>query len=341
MKASLTFWDKIYRIVPQNYSRRDSDEIKIAISNGFIEDIELSSEDLKQTAYAFEEFCNKLDFYPDGFDSRESHFSVRLHSEKIDDNLKPFFKQFEDSIDKEGFYILPKEIANGYMFFLSDTISKRRNIGKLTDSPDLFTAMSYFDVNGNIDEYVVNTEANETYTTLILENLIPKDIQSIKMEKIIELSQKLKNVKESYRTEVSSFSKLLSQVEDTNFAITQIEVFKAKLMENKYTRTEILKNLTSTLIPSALFVGIPVLTKPIIDSVFSDPNNLYDPVRIGTSLMLAGMASISDSGKAIRSQWNSKKSNYYLRIQNELDSEEKSIITVPNMMGKMNQYIND
>ena len=40
VKASLLFWDKIYRIVPTHYRTNDSDEIKIAISNGFIEDIE-------------------------------------------------------------------------------------------------------------------------------------------------------------------------------------------------------------------------------------------------------------------------------------------------------------
>jgi len=56
VKASLLFWDKIYRIVPTSYNTRDSDEIKIAISNGFIEDIELTDKDLRHTADKFESF---------------------------------------------------------------------------------------------------------------------------------------------------------------------------------------------------------------------------------------------------------------------------------------------
>jgi hypothetical protein len=141
VKASLMFWDKIYRIVPTDYRTNDSDEIKIAVSNGFIENIELTTADLKQTADEFESFCEKLEFHPAGFDS--STYEVRLHTDKIDERLKPYFKRFSENTDKQGFLRLPKEIANGYMFYLSHIVSKRRDIAKLTDNPDMYLTNHY------------------------------------------------------------------------------------------------------------------------------------------------------------------------------------------------------
>ena len=50
LKASLCIWDKVYRIVPSTYRPMDSDEVKIAIDNNFVEDIIISEQELSQTA---------------------------------------------------------------------------------------------------------------------------------------------------------------------------------------------------------------------------------------------------------------------------------------------------
>jgi len=339
VKSAVTFWDKIYRIVPPHYNSKDSDEIKIAISEGVIENIELSDNDLKNTAKKFEAFCNTLDWYPDGFE--KSQYSVRLHTDKIDSRLKPYFNDFAGQIDNEGFYSLRPEIANGYMFFLSDSISKGRNIGKLTDNPDMFAAMTYFDENGNFDEWIMDSESEELYSNLMIENLIPEDIRSIRMDKVIRLGDDLKNYKAEFRDSVAKFTDKLSKIEDQNFAAREIKKFQDSLMNQQLSRKELLSGFCKNLVPSVLYVGIPTFTGSLIGSVFSSKDDVFGLAEIFKGALIAGIASVANSGKEARISWDSRRSNYYLDLRKDLVSKESSKIRIWNINYLLNEYVND
>jgi hypothetical protein len=56
LKACLCIWDKVYRIVPSSYRPNDSDEVKLAIDCGLVENVTLSQGDLEATAADFENF---------------------------------------------------------------------------------------------------------------------------------------------------------------------------------------------------------------------------------------------------------------------------------------------
>jgi len=338
VKAAITFWDKIYRIVPLNYKPKDSDGIKIAISNGVIENIELSENDLKVAADNFENFCNTLDWFPSGFD--DDTYSVRLSAEKIDGRLKPYFDEFAGAIDKLGFYTVKPEIANGYMFFLSDSISKNRNIGKLSDNPDMFTAMSYFDGEGKFAEWLGDPEAKEIYTNTMIENLIPADIRSIKMDKIIRLGDDLKSHKTKFRNIVAEFSNKFSKIENKDFAIKELEKFKISLLENQLSRKELLKGFSQNLSKSVLYAGLPAFTSSLVGSVFTSSDDLLDLIEIFKGFIIGGVATMVDARRSVIN-WDSKKSNYYLDIRNNLTSDENAKIQYRNMNSILEEYIND
>lgn len=337
VKASLLFWDKIYRIVPANYATRDSDEIKIAISNGFIEDIELTNKDLRQTADKFESFCNNLQFRPAGFDS--STYEVRLHTDKIDERLKAYFKQFSEDTDSQGFLRIPQELANGYMFYLSDTVSKRRNIAKLTDNPDMYAAMIYFDGDGNFDEFLVDDENPETYTNLMIKRLIPKDIRSLSMDTVIKLHKELETEKREFRKLVNTFSEKLSKIDDQVTAISEIEYFKKVFLENKMTWQEKFKSLKKATVDSLLYVGLPMFATSSIASLHGKGTN--DLTELSNGLLLTGVATIASVGKDLRKKWTAKKSNYYLEIVRQLTSKEPSTIRVQDITRRLNEFVND
>lgn len=340
VKAAITFWDKIYRIKPDDYDAEDPDEIKIAISEGVIEDIILSDEDLRKTADKFEKYCNDLEWHPDGFQT--STFEVRLHDDKIDSRLKDFFREFSGPMDKEGFYRLKPEIANGYMFFLADSISKRRNIARLTDDPDMFTAMTYFDVDGKLDEWITDDEAQEHYSNLIIENMIPKDIRSIGMDRIIRLADNLKNNKTQFRESISEFSEKLSKIEDEQFALKEIAKFKNEIENNQQTRTELISSFSKNLIPSALYVGVPTFTSSLLGSIFSKTDLFGNTVmQFANCAAIASVASVMDAGRQVRRSWKSKKSNYYLDLRKELTSPDRSQIRYMNMTRRLDEYVND
>lgn len=337
LKASLLFWDKIYRIVPGSYNTKDSDEIKIAISNGFIENIELTEKDLSHTAEKFESFCNQLKFSPAGFDS--STYEVRLHVDKIDERLKAYFKQYSKHTDSQGFLRIPQELANGYMFYLSETVSKRRNIAKLTDDPDMYAAMIYFDGEGNFDELLFDEDNPETYTNLMIERLIPKDIRSLSMEIVINLHKELETEKREFRKLVSEFSEKLSKIEDEKTAISEIEYFKKTFLESKMTWQEKFKSLKQETEDSLLYAGLPMFATSTIASLHS--KGAYDLTELSKGLLLAGVATIASVGKELRKKWTAKKSNYYLEIGRILTSPETSKIRVQNISHRLNEFVND
>lgn len=338
VKAALTFWNKIYRVVPYGYKPMDSDEIKIAVSEGVIENIELTEDDLAATADKFEEYCKTLDWYPAGF-CRHS-YSAKLNVEKIDSRLRPYFEEFAGTIDDDDFYKLPSEIANGYMFFLSDSISNNRNIGKLTDSPDMFSAMTYFDGEGKFDEWLTNPEAKEIYTNLIIENLIPADIRSIRMDKIIKIGDSLKTQKTEFRNMVSRFANDFSKINNEDFAKKRLYEFKESLIESQLSRKEILKGITKNLSTSALYSGLPILSTNIIASFFTSGDQFDITASISKSLLIAGVATMADARRTVQ-KWDSKKSNYYLDIRKNLTAEENSKITYKNIHRILDEYVND
>ncbi len=338
VKATLTFWDEIYRIVPPYYKPKDSEEIQIAVSEGFIKNIEISEKDLNETAENFMKFCDTLKFHPDGF--KTSSYEVRLHREKIDSRLQPFFQNFSSDFNKEGFYILPPEVANGYMFFLSNTVSQRRNIPKLTDNPDMFAAMSYFDGEGNYKELFNDGESTEVYANLMIQNLIPADIASISMNNILERSVKLKNNKKDFRKCVSDFAEKINKIEDINFAEIEIKKFKNELLEKQNTRKEILNQLFKNLRPSVLYVGFPTLVATMAKNIFSG-GNIFEIATLAEGLFVAGVASLSTAGNKLTSVWNGNKSNYYLDVSKDLVSKDKSTITIHNMANRLNEFVND
>jgi len=337
VKASLLFWDKIYRIVPSSYTTRDSDEIEIAISNGFIENIELTDKDLRITADKFRSFCEKLRFTPAGFDS--STYEVRLHTDKIDQRLKGYFKQFSRDTDRNGFLKIPHELANGYMFFLSDTVSKRRNIAKLTDNPDMLAAMIYFDGDGNYDEFLLDDSNPETYTNLIIERIIPKDIRSINMKIVIDLHRDLETEKREFRKLINEFSEKLSKIEDEHTAIAEIEFFKTKFLENKMTWQERFKSFKQESEDSLLYAGLPMFASATIASLYG--TGTYDLTELSKGLFFTGVATIASLGKELRKKWTSKRSNYYLEIGRQLTSKDSSSIQVQNITSRFNEFVND
>lgn len=340
VKSALTFWDTIYRIVPREYYPNDSEEIHIAKQEGLIEDIILSADDLKTTAIEFEKFCNNQRGLPAGLDA--SLYEVRLHSDKIDERLKPFFAQFSKSIDREGFYKIPERIANGYMFFLSDTVSKRRNKPKLTDNPDMFAAMTYFDMEGDIHEWFTDEEASESYSNLVIENLIPADIRSLSIRELIKTNNELAEYKKEFRKCVSDFNDKLTKIEDKDFAIREIMKFKDDLTRINATKTEILQTYFKELKPSLLYVGLPVSAASLIGSIYTTPHDLYSVIiQISKGIFLGGVASLGNAGKDIRKRWTSSRSNYYLELKKQLTSDQNAKIRITSMTTRLEEFIND
>lgn len=273
LKSTLCFWDKIYRIRPVSYYPQDNEDVEAAIKNGVIIDIELNVTDLSQTAKQFEKVVENLEFMPSGFSS--TTYDVGLHQDKVDERLKSFFKSFRGDVDRNGFYHVPTDVANGYMFFLADTISKRRNIPKLTDDKDMFAAMSYIDVQGKFGENLFDADAREVYTNLVIDCLIPADIQNVSIETILKRNDKLAASKIEFRKLLCSLMDDLSKIEDRDFAIRRIDKFKSDIAEQRSTYRDQLRTMVTEFLPSVMYIGFPAFAASLINAFSKNTKTLY------------------------------------------------------------------
>jgi hypothetical protein len=339
LKASLCIWDKIYRIVPPSYSPSDSNEVKLAIDNGLVENISLNKDDLTQTADLFEKFWEDVPFVPAGVDGYES-LDVKLHPEKVDVRIRPILESLSSKIDPDGWLSLSPQVANAYMLFLSETISKRRNIPKMTSDSDMFSIMQYFSNNGNFDEWVYNEDQEETIAALVIPAILPAGIECIHMTEVLRFRKKNEENRHAFRTLVSNFADDLSKIEDRGHAKQVAEDFREKLEKNNSTFIKIAGKTLQELPLASISVGIPT-TLTAIGAIALGGGDPYDFAKISSSCLIGVVASVSDAARSIRKTWKSAESSYLLELNRMFYGEGHLKYTVSRYDRIFNEFVND
>ena len=332
-------YQKIYRIIPPSYDPLDSNDIREAIDAGYIEQINLNKADLSQTAKNFKDFWESLPFVPaalEGTDDTEA----RLHPEKVDARIRPILESLAKRIDSEGWLRLSPEIANAYMLFLSEKISRRRQIPKLTDNPDMFAIMHYFANDGNIDEFLVNDEAREVTTTVVLGTILPSGVAEMPMRDVLRFRDQFKPYREDFRHSVMTFTQKVSEIEDKEFAQAAIASFQQELA---VTRRSLLKAISKSgrkALSATLSIGLPT-TLTAIGALAAGGSDPFSFSQIGTAGLIGAIATIADLGKSRRQKWSSNESLYYMQLHNVARSGNNLRVRIPSYHAILNEFIND
>ncbi len=124
LKAALCIWDSVYRIVPQGYTPQDSDDVREAADAGAIRNLYLSPKDLEETREEYHDFLAAIPYLPDALE-RPPRDSEMIHREKLDERMVAELTDVLGVITRHGDWLeLPRGLADGYMLFLSNTISR-------------------------------------------------------------------------------------------------------------------------------------------------------------------------------------------------------------------------
>ncbi len=309
VKSSLCIWDKIYRIVPRSYSPQDSDEVKKAIDAELVENIYLDPIDLDKTAKDFERFWNAVPFIPAGAETAEDEY-VRLHPEKVDNRIRPILASLSRKATSSEWLKLNKDVANLYMLFLAETVSRRRGIPKLAHDQDMYSIMHYFQNNGNFDESTYNLEQEEATATLTLPNVMPNNIGIMTIDQILEFRNRTGQARANFRRCITEFSERLSKIEDPKFAKEYADEFISDLEKSQATIAKSLKVALSELPLSLLSVGIPTTLSAI--GIFGAAP--FDLNAIGKSCFIGAVSSIADASKSVRKLWQGNCANYLHKL---------------------------
>jgi len=332
LKSALLVWDKVYRIVPKHHAPNDSDEIKEAIDNDLIRSIVLEDDDLKGVTDSFTDFMDSLPFTPAGLEESEAAF---VHPEKIDASLYPILDAYTRGYTEEGWLELPSEVARGYMYFLAQVVAERRLLERGTNDPYIFAIGAYFSELANFDEYIYNEEAAGYYSSLIMNDIIPRDLTSVPMRSVITAINKSKDEKTEFRKELLRFSEQLHRCESVDHARTIFTDYKNDLMRAKGDLRASQGFLNKGAIGSLFAMGTPTsLTAFGAIAAVAEPFSL---TTLSSSMLIGAVASYVDYKRTSSSAYNPVGGSYLI----SLDKRFSGTNQYPAFDKHLEEFIND
>lgn len=343
VKSSLLYWDKIYRIVPENYEPRDSELILEAKEKGLIRNIVLNEDDTKTTGDMFSEFIEHLEFLPAGLEQESDDYSC-VHEDKIDDRLYPSLEKLANIINEDGWLNFPTGLARGYMFYLATVVAKNRGgFSMSTDNQDNWVMSSFFTENGNFDDYAYDRNADGYYCSLILDGFMPSDMSNVSLDSVIKFLDDERSQKEKFRSMMSKFTSSLSKCQNQETVGELIQDYHLKLdnakndLKNSMSFIPNLKSCSYT----CFLIGIPLAANALsyITGASQDPFNYYS---IGGSLTVGAVAAYKDFSHAKENKKQHVGASYLIDIDKKFASHASNHQRTYSNLGKsFDEFLND
>lgn len=218
IKAMSMFYDNIYRIVPDNVSVEDSEELIPLIEEGRVGK---KINPLRYSAEASEEFLVNMT----GWDAaalvcteEEEQEISRINVDKTDERVRQLFNEVGFKDDGDWLHV-PVELASNYMLYLATVIASKNNLSLMTKDWGAWTATNYFNVDGAIDEFITmpSGDKNENYPfalfSLIVDELTPVNISEIPSKKLLDFREKRKDEISNFRNCIFDLNEALQDLD--------------------------------------------------------------------------------------------------------------------------------
>lgn len=295
VKSSLLLWDHVYRIVPEDYTPNDSDEIKALVDAGLVRSIKLDDKDREETFDEFLRLCDKLDNrLPAGLVPSDEE---RIHPDKINNRLYPYLDLIgKHFIDDFRWLYLSKELARGYMFKLSQVVARIRNLNRGTDDLDSWSISPFFCENANFGDFLQDPDAKGFFCSVTLEDVIPENIVGVSSYDLIAFVNNRKDERKLLREKFNDFTSHLALISNLDHA-GQVEMdFVNELMESKEEYRKSMDNWKD--IPALpVSTGVPI-SLTTLSALVPIPGNPFSLLRIAGSLLVGAICSYADFYRA-------------------------------------------
>ncbi len=212
-QASL-IWDRIYRIVPEQYEPDDCSNVRILAESG---EIGIPIRPSKYAADIAKEFMNKLS--DNEWDAAALSLEMTddykcLHSDKVDVVLRDMIIAQGSAKAHNEWLNVPTTFAAHYMTYLANNIATRNNLQMLSDNVPAWTGATYFKLDGKIDCFL-NNENTHQLATLVVRDFLPDNILSIHPEQILKFREKYRHERKRFLSSIQNSAKLLSDCDDS------------------------------------------------------------------------------------------------------------------------------
>jgi len=336
LKGALCLWDRVHRIVPDGYRPRDSDEVKEAIDAGLVVDLRLTAADLANTRDTFTAFLARKPVLPHALDPK-GDLTIKVHAGKIEEQLVREFDQIVGHVHRrEDWLEMPKGLANGYLLYLAQTVSKRRGMPKITDSDAMFVAMQYFATKRVFKEFVHDLEGSDASAAIVLRAILPGGLEWAPMRRVLEFHEATNDGRAALRDAFQVLVEELANVEDPAYVEEIAHQFEARLMQAEGITLPRIREFFADAGAMALQVGVPVTATGVGSVMQADGGT----VVLGKVLIqLVGAFAGAIVGR--RKEWRSPEATYLAKLNQEFDGDRpfpKRLIATDRLM---DEFLND
>ena len=353
VKHALLFWDKISRIVPSSVEPADNDDItSIKYHTGFIQDYHPEKYDTSDTFNQFGEQLKHIlesdHFFHDRYFDRERHgrhymrdFHERqsfysemvkstgtyIHVMKIDHRLKDYLFDIGIAIpgenEWENWIKIDNEIGLLYMTYLAKTISKKKSFPIVTDVEQSFSAAIQFESKINSD---YNSQFEYRLGNLLIETVVPKKINDVPLEKIIDIRENYSNERSAFFNEVSNLTNSIPDIDNVSALADALNLHSKLIL----TETKQLEKLYNThkveTVNKFLSISIPTTAASLSEFV----PDFAKPLVVAGGIIF-GLISSANSVKKEKLELKANPKSYLLNLKSELSGS--------NMFSKINDNI--
>jgi Family of unknown function (DUF6236) len=340
VKHALLFWDNISRIVPQSVEPSDNEDIiRIKHETGFINDYRPERWD---TSHAFQDFSRELRpilesdrFFHDRFFERERHnrnydrdyqnrrrfFSdmvqssgTYIHVEKMEPRLKEYLFEVGIAVpgqhEWEDWVKIDNEIGLLYMTYFAKSISKNKSLPIVTDIEQSFSASLYFESPINSD---YNNQFEYKLGNLLIETIVPKNINDVPLNKILDIRRKYDGERTAFFDEISNLSNTIIGL-DSGSALKDALNHHSKIILRETKHLEQLYNTHKIETASKfLSISLPTTIASLTEYV---PNEAKPFVVAGG--VLFGLVLGANAVKKEKLELKENPKSYLLNLKSEL-----------------------
>ncbi|MCD6447285.1 MAG: hypothetical protein J7L40_03880 [Candidatus Marinimicrobia bacterium] len=241
--------------------------------------------------------------------------------------------------DPNGFLSISEEVANIYMLFFADVVSKRRNISKLTDNGDMFAVMHYFANDANFNEWIYNEESAEVTSSLVISTILAQGVECMHVDKIIEFRKNTVDGRTAFRGSIDKLVSELCSIEDETFKKDRIVEYQTEIENNNKDIIPQAGSLLNDFKYSILTVGLPTSMTAL--ALLAGAGKSFDLTQIGSSCFIGAVSALADSSRTKRKRWKSADTFYYHQMEKVFGSEKGVRFTIPSFHSIFEEFIND
>jgi hypothetical protein len=261
--SAALLWDRIYRIVPEDYEPDEPENVRILNEGGEIGVPLRPGPYAKETA---DEFLKKVksgawDAAALEFDVEEAY--TRLHEDKVDVRLRQMLVATGKASAQGEWLYVPKQFESLYMTFLAERMSRRNGLHLISDLETAWSASTYFKYDGEVLEQP-REDTTHQLAVLVIRDFLPRDILQLTPSDIIKFRDKRRAERQRFLSAIQDAAKHLSECEDQQVYEDRVRDIKRNIED---TLADYKKSVSD--LKMIGWTGLKSVTFPVVTKVAS------------------------------------------------------------------------